>query len=777
MSQSRFPPRLVAGIIVALFFGVALYLRVALPYDQVFVGDWIKFTGCDAYYYMRLVDNLLHHFPQLITFDPYTFYPHGAPQYYPPLFSLFLGGIIWLVGLGSPTQHTIDVVGVYFPAVLAALTVVPVYFIGKALFNRWAGVIAAGLIAILPGEFLGRSILGFTDHHVAEVLFTTIAMLFLILAVKTARQKGLTFSHVKHWDWTIITKPLTYSLLAGAFLGNYLLMWAGGLLFVFIIFVYFIIQFLIDYSKHESIDYLCFVGTLSFLVASVITLPLLPQYYSPPLYFISLSIAILTPLVLSVISKLMASKEVRPAYYPLTLIGLGLAGLALFYVVNPALLKSMLGQFGIFAPSGVELTILEVQPILFPGGNFSLSVAWANFTTGFFLSFISLGILIYFIIKRGEADKTLFVVWSLVILAATLGQRRFAYYFAINVALLTGYFSWLILQFAGFRETAAEPVEAPEKVERKAKRKKRRGGGFRPTTSRANMALGAIVVFFLSFFPNFGGAINTASHAVFAPDDAWCESLSWLKENTADPFGNPDFYYELCEPPPQGEDYKYPDSAYGVMAWWDYGHWITRISHRLPNHAPGGGRSAAVARCFIAQDEASADEIVDKLDSRYVIIDHATATTKFYALATWAGSSKQNFYDVYHQPQEGRLVPVVLFYPEYYRSLATRLYNFDGSSVAPQSPTVISYQERIGPEGEPYKEITSLQSFPSYEAATNYIATQESDNYRIVGTDPFISPVPLKALEHYQLIYSSDSSIMQPNIGRISLVKIFEYID
>ena len=63
MNTSRLSPKLVAGIILALFFGVALYLRVYLPYNQVFSGDWIKFTGVDAYYHMHLVDNLVHNFP------------------------------------------------------------------------------------------------------------------------------------------------------------------------------------------------------------------------------------------------------------------------------------------------------------------------------------------------------------------------------------------------------------------------------------------------------------------------------------------------------------------------------------------------------------------------------------------------------------------------------------------------------------------------------------------------------------------------------------------
>src|SRR4030042_768053 len=158
MNRTAFKSKLIAGIIVAIFFGVALYIRVALPYDKVFVGDWIKFTGVDAYYFMRIVDNLVHNFPHLITFDPYSIYPGGSGisnlQFWPYLIS----GVAWLFGFGSPSQHTVDVVGVYFPAVLGALTTIPVYFIGKTLFNRWAGVIAAGLVGIYPGELVGRAV-------------------------------------------------------------------------------------------------------------------------------------------------------------------------------------------------------------------------------------------------------------------------------------------------------------------------------------------------------------------------------------------------------------------------------------------------------------------------------------------------------------------------------------------------------------------------------------------------------------------------------------------
>ena len=89
----------------------------------------------------------------------------------------------------------------WYPAVLAALTIFPVYFIGKGLDNRSAGLLSAALIAILPGQFLTRSLLGFTDHHAMETLFSTIAMLFLILAIKSAREKEITFYSFLRRDW------------------------------------------------------------------------------------------------------------------------------------------------------------------------------------------------------------------------------------------------------------------------------------------------------------------------------------------------------------------------------------------------------------------------------------------------------------------------------------------------------------------------------------------------------------------------------------------------
>ncbi|MCK5653833.1 MAG: oligosaccharyl transferase, archaeosortase A system-associated, partial [Dehalococcoidia bacterium] len=263
--RARLSRRAIYSIILLIIFGIALALRVCLPYEDVFTGDSVRFGGNDPWYHMRLVENLVQHFPHLIAFDPFTLYPYGQAVPFAPFFDLLLGFFIWVIALGSPTQHTIETVGAYFPAILGALVTIPVYFIGRELFNRTVGLLSAGLIAILPGQFLLRSLLGFADHHIAEVLFSATAALFLILAIKRARGRGTSFGHIRSRDWGNLRKPLIYALLAGLALGIYLISWSGGLLFVFIIFAYMIVQYIIDHLRGKSTDYLCIIGVPMFL--------------------------------------------------------------------------------------------------------------------------------------------------------------------------------------------------------------------------------------------------------------------------------------------------------------------------------------------------------------------------------------------------------------------------------------------------------------------------------------------------------------------------------
>jgi dipeptidyl aminopeptidase/acylaminoacyl peptidase len=138
-------------------------------------------------------------------------------------------------------------------------------------------------------------------------------------------------------------------------------------------------------------------------------------------------------------------------------------------------------------------------------------------------------------------------------------------------------------------------------------------------------------------------------------------------------------------------------------------------------------------------------------------------------------ASPLQFCDVYYEQRQGQLTPVLIFFPEYYRSFVVRLYNFDGKEVKPQTCTVISYEERRGKDGRLYREITGARPFINYEQARAFISEQKSGNHRIASPDPFASPVPLEPLNHYKLVYSSAETSAKPGGGTVSRVKVFEY--
>ena len=253
--------------------------------------------------------------------------------------------------------------------------------------------------------------------------------------------------------------------------------------------------------------------------------------------------------------------------------------------------------------------------------------------------------------------------------------------------------------------------------------------------------------------------------------EAWYSSLSWLRENSPEPFGDPDFFYASYPPK---RDFEYPESAYGVMSWWDYGYWITYVAHRPPTCHPGSSPRKLAATFLLSQEEDVADTIMRKRGADYVVIDYLMTTSKFYALPQWADQDYSDFCGVYQvRDNAGDLQPVLFYYPGYYRSTVVRLYNFDGEAVGPGEGAVevISWKQKTDDKGEPYREIVGYEAFDSYEEAESHLSKQESGNYRIGSHDPFASPITLPSLEHYRLIHGSEDM----TLGHPS-VKIFEYV-
>jgi dolichyl-diphosphooligosaccharide--protein glycosyltransferase len=166
-------------IILAIIIAVAVIIRTVPQWDTIFQNGQVLYRGVDSWYHMRLVDAMVHNFPKPLLWDYYTIFPSGMDTGYRPL-------LTWIVS--APAQFGINYAtwGAVMPVVAGAGATVVIYLLTRELLPkyRFAPIIASILAIMLPSEFLHRSLLGFTDHHVLEVLFTTLTIYFLVLSFK-----------------------------------------------------------------------------------------------------------------------------------------------------------------------------------------------------------------------------------------------------------------------------------------------------------------------------------------------------------------------------------------------------------------------------------------------------------------------------------------------------------------------------------------------------------------------------------------------------------------
>lgn len=767
MNKQTFPDWLFSLLAVLACIALSLYMRIALPYHAIFAGGTVRLTGIDSYYYMRLVDNLVHNFPQIIEFDPYMLFPGGDFITRVPVFFVYiLAGAVKLVGGVSPDQQVIDSIAAFVPPLLGALCVVAVFFIGRAMVNRWAGLAAALAFALMPGELLARSLLGYTDHHVAEVLFTSFFAMFFILALKSGRR--FTDETMVKGQVSYISRHLLYSFIAGLFLGLYLITWQGALLFVFIIFIYFIFQFISDYMHRFPSDYLSKISITCFLFALLIFLPVSRD----KLTLLSLAVLILVPIALNAVSSFMGARDMRGAYFLAVLAGLAMIGGLIVWLVFPAIFTTVLEYIQQIFSWKIDQTVVgEMKPLFFRGGFFSMQTPWIEYGLTLYSGIAGLIVLAVLTVKKGQPEHLFTAVWCTVMLLAALAMIRFTYYFGVCAALLTGFLAGWVIQSVADKQVKGDAVPS---VKKRRKQVKKKSSG----KSRSLAATGVAVVVGLAVILGPGAVIatNIAGNPAYMMPLSWMQAMDWMRKNTPEPFGRADFYYQLYRPPEPGKSYEYPPSAYGVMIWSDYGYWLVRQGHRMPVANPAITHHDE-AFFYTSQDENSADEIMKKVGARYVVIDNRiiSPNDKFYAVAGLCGQKESDYYELCWQVKENRYDPLLVFYPRYYRSMISRLYNFDGAAVTPQKTLVMNWEERSLPGGQKFKAVLGIKSFNTYGEAETYISSGKEGNYSIIGIDPLVSPVPLEPLKHYKTVYQSDQKASAGSSTPMPEVKIFQY--
>jgi len=199
--------------------------------------DKYYLSGPDPYYNMRLVDETLYgenagKYPFYSDLDPLLNYPLGRSGSRAPLFNMLAIGFSRLL---TPFMDEIDAVGYsmqFIPALFGALLIIPVYLIGKTLFGKKEGLLAALLIAFIPIHLSSGHGSAYTlfDHDSFNLFLFFATFYFIIKSIKVKDTK----------------KSIVYALLGGIPLAALSMTWVEAQFLYVVIAVYAIVQMIMD---------------------------------------------------------------------------------------------------------------------------------------------------------------------------------------------------------------------------------------------------------------------------------------------------------------------------------------------------------------------------------------------------------------------------------------------------------------------------------------------------------------------------------------------------
>jgi dolichyl-diphosphooligosaccharide--protein glycosyltransferase len=683
-------------------------------------GGEVLFSGNDAYYHFREISYTVNNWPSTMPFDPWTAFPYGTAQgQFGTLYDQLVATVALIVGLGNPTEYQVALVTAVAPAILGTLVAIPVYYIGRRLMNRATGLFAVALLAIMPGTFLRRSTVGFADHQVVEVLGMSLSILAFLVALSVVQDEVPVYEQVLDRDWSGLKRPAAYSALAGVAVSLYMWVWPPGLVIVGILGIFFTIALSADFLRGRSPDHVALLGIVSMVVAGgLMAIQVQTTSFSattPSLLHpvLALAVAVWCGL-LAAIARLWEGTGLPDRGYPVTAGGIVVAGLLAMMVAVPDLFNSIWNNVSrsfLFGQSDAALTIAEATPT--PGASLT-DVDLGQLSSFLFQQYgltyvVSLVALVWMTVHAYASDYRseylLIVVWTAFTWLMALSQVRFHYYLVLPVVLSSAWAFGRALRVTGAPSIA---------------------GSLGDVKAYQVFALFAVVLLmFAPLLPPVAASGPTSAQTAqqdgvpqFVVDAGqtgpsgvtWAETGDWMESNTPDPGME---YYGTYG---KTEDFEYPPSAYGVMAWWDYGHWITTLSERIPHANPFQENARSASSFFQAQTERRAGLILDAIpsmeqsrldqfdemsdgdiqsvvanqteqeageDIRYVMIDDATAGGKFTAIRNWANPPNSTYFDTeqFNVPQVGnRSLPVPN--EQFRRTMTYKLYYDDADGLS-----------------------------------------------------------------------------------------------
>jgi dolichyl-diphosphooligosaccharide--protein glycosyltransferase len=715
-----------------------------------------------------------------------SLFPTGMSVPWGSLFPTIIA--IFCLITGASTRPEIISTGLLVPPLMGVMIVAIMYFVGKNCGDWKTGLLASGFTAIVSGQFFYRSFYGYMDHHIAEVLFSTIFCLLYMSAVLSEKDLKIDLKNLNTYKKTLLLSGLTgVAYLLGLFVMPTMV------LFAMIVGIFTIIQFVIDVIRGKTSEYLLVINTVIFSIAIIGLLAYGLKDAGVNLIFYSIGhvyayLALIGgTCFLYGVARFVKEKEWY--YYPAALIGSGIIFSLILFIASPQLYNLFISSlFSFFGQQAVTNTVQEAR-------GWAPDLAWFTFNYGLILMAGGALVMLYNNLKDEHPHQIFALVWSLIMLISTWQHIRYEYYLAVNVALLSAVcvsftieYGWADIRRLATRissDTDEQPSKKEAKEETSRGKRQKKSPKKSSDSSMSNLLALILVVLAVALgmlFAYTSASIsysNAAGNTIRMNPD-WRETLDWMGNNTPDTGVN---YTTIYDP----KTFQYPQQAYGVMSWWDYGHMITYIAKRIPNANPfqaGVTGPGGSANFFISISEEEGNKVLDLAKTRYIITDIEMDTGKFWAMSTWynASAGATPYQMTLLAPAQNNInsyESVLLNTRLYYFTMVSRLHNFDGSLRNPTSAYYVEYTD-------PSISQVSLPVITGAEAVNATDAVSRAADYNLRATAGYhaaaLSPaitLPIEtvpALRHYRLVHESPSNVFNSNTTDVKYVKVFEYV-
>ena len=469
---------------------------------------------------------------------------------------------------------------IIFPVIMAVLTVLVIYFVGKDFGGKEVGLFSAFFLA-LSSAYISRTSLGFFDDETVGIFGILLFIFFFLRSIDTKRS---------------LEKTVAYAVAGGLSLGYLFASWGASRYALGITLVFVLVMLLIKrYSTRLLVSY-SITFALSILIAVMIPRLGVEFLAEPTVLAVVGMFLIMVALEMSQRIKITRQKILFIFGY------FAIIAILFFAVSSLGLIGSLEGKFeSVIIPSerigegAVQQLIQSVQE--------HRPATWGSFYYDLGVGILFIPVALYFIVQNPTNRNIFLAIFGLT-----------AIYFAGSMARLTLLLAPVAsILWAYALVQVVKPFVTILKEEPTISRRKMR---FRPRVGKEFSAAFIILMFILLtltfVLPSTPDASYSkvieranspttiaASSLPLRPNEIisdWLDTLNYLRVNVGD------------------------DAV--VMAWWDYGYWITTIANKTTladNGTENTTQIGAIGRAFIS-DESQAIEFMKAFDVTHVLV-------------------------------------------------------------------------------------------------------------------------------------------------------------